>query len=168
MLVANRQLWRPLEMLLPNGAYGSTPAMGGQTTGAGTANMAYYQWFVAPYTTAVTAISFYCASGTNNHDLAILAADGTRLVSRGSTATTATAVNTWTLSTPQPVTGGVQYWVGFATAGTKSVAYVQGHPLRNMSYGVAQQASALPIPSSATFATNTGTLVPLLKLTFAG
>ena len=157
-------------MFLPQ-YWGQTGSEGTASILAGTANLAYYHFFVAPYTTAIVSMSFYCISGTDNHDLGVYSADGARkLGSRGSTATTAAVVNTWTPATSLPIQGGVGYWAAFATAGTKLIQRITGSSNRShtLGGGMAKQASALPLPATLTLAPfDTETLVPILTLTLA-
>ena len=159
----------PGSLIVPNGSGLAPVLLGAQNTAAGTANQGYYIPFMAPYDTAVATMSFYCAAGTNNHDLGIYDASGNRLTSRGSTATTAGAVNTWTLGTPQPVTAGTLYYAAWSTAGTSTHAMTNtgGNNLRATVLGVWTQAiGAVTLPNPATFAAP-GTLnVPYIRLTF--
>jgi len=139
------------------------------TAGAGTANQGYYQPFVMPYTATLLTMSFSCSTGTNNHDLGIYQGT-TRLASRGPTASTAAAVNTWTLGTPLVLQEGVLYFAAFATAGTKTVARFAGTSLTNPRIGRAIQTglTSATLPNPAVFATPAAdALIPILRLTFS-
>lgn len=136
---------------------------------AGTANMGYYQSFWLPYATPLLSMSFYCATGTNNHDLGIYEGT-TRLVSRGSTATTAGAENTWTLTTPLWLQANTLYYAAISTAGTKTISrFAIGTSILNPRFGRAIQAiGAVALPDPAVFAVPAAdAMIPLLKLTFA-
>ena len=116
-------------------------------------------------------IGFYCATGTNNHDLALYDMAANRLVTRGPTATNAAAVNTWTLTNPWPVQGGVSYIVGYATAGTKTIAKYAGTSLRNPGMGsraIQTGLTSATLPNPAVFAAPAAdTHWPILKLVFS-
>jgi hypothetical protein len=135
----------------------------------GNANQAYYQPFVMPYTTSLLSMSFSCSTGTNNHDMGIYQGT-TRLVSRGPTASTAAAVNTWTLTNPLVLQEGVLYYAAWSTAGVKTIARLAGTSVLNPRLGRVIQTglTAATLPATATFAApGADVLVPLLKLTFS-
>lgn len=152
---------------------GTYPARGvwqlfSPTSTALTANRAYYVPFIAPYTTTVTAMAFYCASGTNNHDIGLYDRSGNRLVSRGSTATTAAAVNTWTLGTPQGVQGGELYFAAMGCVSATPTFAITSGPSAGGHYMMIQ-GTAIALPATATFATSTGvTAAPVMRVDFAG
>lgn len=138
------------------------------TAGAGTANQAYYQPFVMPYTATLLAMAFSCSTGTNSHDMGIYQGT-TRLASRGPTASTAGAVNSWTLSTPLVLQEGEQYFAAWATAGTSTIARHAGTSLVNPRLGRMVQtgltSNTLPNPAVFAAAAADGH-IPILRLTF--
>lgn len=146
-------------------SYSTTLAGFATVAAALTANRAYYLPFIAPFTTTVTSMSFYCASGTNNHDIGLYDTAGNRLGSRGSTATTAAAVNTWTPSTPIPVLGGECY-----LAAMGCVSATPTFAVASTAANIAMiQATAIALPNPATFASGgTGLTVPLIAVQLAG
>jgi len=136
---------------------------------AGTSNQGYYQPFVMPYTAALLSMSFACLAGTNSHDMGIYQGT-TRLVSRGPTASTAAAVNTWTLTNPLVLQEGVLYYAAWATAGTSTIARQAGSSVLNPRLGRLIQAglTSNTLPDPAVFAAPAAdTHIPLLKLIFS-
>jgi hypothetical protein len=139
------------------------------TAGAGTANQGYYQPFVMPYTAALLSMSFACLAGTQSHDLGIYQGT-TRLVSRGPTASTAAAVNTWTLTNPLVLQEGVLYYAAWATAGTSTIARQAGSSIVNPRFGRVIQAglTSNTLPNPGVFAVPAADgHSPLLKLIFS-
>jgi len=131
------------------------------------ANQAYYLPFMAPYDTGVATMSFFCGAGTNNHDLGIYDAAGNRLTSRGATATSAGAINTWTLGTPQAVTAGTLYYAAFGLVSAVPTIASWAASIRTVTLGIFTQGTAVALPSTATFAqASTATIMPILSLTF--
>jgi hypothetical protein len=143
-----------------------TPAS--HSVGAGTANQAYYQPFVMPYTAFLTAMAFYNSTGTNNHDLGIYQGT-TRLTSRGPTASVAATFHTWTLGTPLLLNEGVLYQAAFATAGTATLLRYLASAATNPRFRRAIQTglSSATLGASATYAVpGSDSTVPILLLTF--
>ena len=132
-----------------------------------TANQGYYMPFMAPYDTAVATMAFYDSTGTNNHDLGIYDSSFNRLTSRGSTASTAGAVNTWTLGTPQLIAANTLYYAAYSTAGTATVLAITGSNVKNNGLGLLTQAiGAVALPNPATPAVPAANHFPILALTF--
>lgn len=122
------------------------------------ANLATYVPFSISRTIIVTEL--WTANGTavaGNIDIGIYSVDGTKLVSTGSTTMTGTSVLQG-ISISALTLGPGQYYLALACSSTSahflslessSAAY------KIRALGVYQQATALPLPASATFATNT-------------
>lgn len=167
---ANRPaIGAPGRLLLPSamGTFGQVSSS--LASAALTANQGYYIPFSVPYDTAVATMSFYDATGTNNHDLAIYDSAYNRLTSRGSTASTAGAVNTWTLSTAQAVAAGKLYYAAFSTAGTATVTTVPNSNITMNQMGLLTQAiGAVALPNPMVPAVPGANAFPVLALTFTG
>lgn len=147
--------------------------MFGSTTGLNSAqaypsaNLATYVPFSISRTTIV--IELWTANGNaaaGNIDIGIYSVDGTRLVSTGSTAMAGTSVLQGVSITPLTLGPG-QYYLAMVCSSTSghflSLQAISAYKIRAL--GVYQQASALPLPASATFATNTTPInLPLFGL----
>lgn len=115
------------------------------------ANHAHYVpvWFPADAT--LYALSFAASNGTGNYDLGLYNAGLERLGSTGSTAMTATGVKTLTLPELR-VQAGEVYYCALAMSSTSGaavrIANVTGgwYP----AFGWGMEASALPLPATAT------------------
>jgi hypothetical protein len=132
------------------------------------ANRAIYHPMFFPMTGRISAIAIVCAvTGSGTFDLGIYDETCTnRLQSLGSTSLVA-GINTWTLASPFLVPSGKQFYVAMS-ASTISATFLRQAtvivPLRAM--GVAQQATAHPLPATATPAQVTSTYLPPFGLTF--
>ena len=158
----------PGRIILPEVTQVNMHATNADGTGAwSSANRGIYMPFIAPHTCAVTAMQFFCGSGTNNHDLGLYDAAGNKLISRGQTATTGGALNTWTLGTPQPIEQGVLYWGAMSMVSTlPSVTRVAPNLIGGLSYGgIATQVSVATLPATANFGLMIGAItIPILCL----
>lgn len=119
------------------------------------ANRAHYVPFVVPDPFIVDKFRWRNGSVVSgNADAGIYSSDGTRLVSTGSTAQSGASAIQEVDVTDTYLAPGV-YYSAF-TASNTSGSYVsftdQGITEIGRSYGLFQQSSALPLPSSATFA----------------
>jgi hypothetical protein len=113
-----------------------------------------------------TVYKMACGTGsatTGNFDLGIYDLSGNLLVSTGSTAKTSATSERVVDVTETTLLPGA-YYLAMAVD-TASAAYV-GYTLVNAElgklFGMREVASAFPLPSTVTFATSTGTVVPLV------
>lgn len=133
-----------------------------------TASTALYIPFWVPWNYPVRRM--FWANGTavaGNYDIGIYRPNGTRLASAGSTAASGTTAPQYvSLSSPLLLTPG-NYYLGFVhdaiTAAHVVGATVTANRLRMA--GVLQQATALPLPTPATFAASTLTFFPYAGIT---
>jgi hypothetical protein len=102
---------------------------------------------------------------SGNVDVGVYSADGTRIVSAGSTAhATTSGIQKFTVASTQIDSGLFYFGVALDnTTGTFTQVTVSQVPMLNF-FGVAQMASAFPLPATATFASNTSTAVPTMGL----
>lgn len=130
------------------------------------ANLAIYvPFFLSKPITFSTMFWMNGSTVAGNVDVGVYAEDGTRIVSKGSTAaagTTTLQVVTVTTTTIGP---GL-FYLALACSSTSELVYktIIGQVLRTKFTGMAQQATALPLPATATFATVGQDYVPLVGL----
>lgn len=133
-----------------------------------TANRAHYLPLSLPYSYLVRRM--FWVNGTtvtsSNVDVGIYSEDGTRLYSSGSTAMSGPSVPQFvTLSTPLLLPPG-RYYIAYVCDGTGARGWaitLGADPLRQMASF--QQATALPLPASATFAAATNINLPFVGIT---
>jgi hypothetical protein len=149
------------------------PLAGVLGVGAGTAwpsaNVAIYTPFSLPVDARVNGVSFNCTAGNSagrNFDLGIFdAATNTKLSSTGATAM-ALGTNTW--AADQQIIGGASYYVGLSVNST--ALFVWSTPtavIVQRVLGFAQEASAEPLPATATPAQVAFAYVPFIAMTFS-
>lgn len=165
--LASTYLWVPESLASKFGAV---------STGVLTANRAYYLYFTVEAQCEVVFAAWYGVTATGNYDIGLYDSGasgdpGTRLASKGSTAVAAGA-NTWTVSGAAGVLSpGVGYYVGFTvSSGALSVLSSTNASTSHAEIGSCViEASALPLPSSASATTPGGTSlrVPLVLLTLS-
>lgn len=118
-------------------------------------NDAHFVPVIFPCAATVYSISFAATNGTGNYDIGLYDNTLARIVSSGSTAMSAAGVKT--LSCNVRVEAGLTYWAALAFSSTSGQTmrplYSATLPLRTMLWGF--QASALPLPSTATPVTTT-------------
>ncbi len=159
----------PGMLLLPSGMGTYGQAQQSLASAALTASQGYYIPYSPPYDTGVATMAFYGAAGTNNHDLGIYDAAYNRLVSRGATASTAGAVNVWTLTTPQAVSQGKLYYAAYSTAGTATLTTLPNSNILMNQLGLLTQAiGATALPVTMVPAVPGANAFPILRLTFTG
>ena len=159
------------ELYIPNSGGSTALAVAAWTNASAlAANRAYYVPFSAPFDTAVTALSVYCAAQSGqNFDFGLYDASGNRLVSRGSTAISATGVRTWTLTTPWTVTADTTYYAAFgANSATPTFTVTPAANTRSLQSGTLVQDTAFALPSTWTTPTNTSGIIPLIRVDFSG
>jgi len=120
------------------------------------ANRAYYVPAVFNLPSQLTTISFVAANGTGNYDLGFY--DGYtkgKIASTGSTAMSAAGVKTLTFSPDYRVRPGKLYYAAVAFSSTSASLWRAAAPdtTSHIQAGEAQEASALPLPSTMTPAT---------------
>lgn len=131
------------------------------------ANLAIYTPFSVDRPVIVTQLFAYNgASVANNIDVGIYTEGGTRLISAGSTAQAGT--NTLQLFNIADYTlAAGAYYMAVALsrdAGTETLFARAVSVILQQCFGVAQQASAFPLPATATFASVTNAYFPLIGL----
>lgn len=124
-----------------------------------TSNLALYVPIVIRIPTPLTGF-YWLMNTTANVDVGLYSSAGTRLVSAGSTA--GSGVDTYQeFDVADMIVGPGRYYIGTACdngAGQVGGVSLAAIYLRMM--GVKQEASAFPLPATATFATPAGTLLP--------
>lgn len=135
-----------------------------------TANDAVFVPFELDSAQQLAQIALLVTVQSGNIDVGIYTRAGTRLVSAGSTAMGAAGIQVF--NTTDIVLGRGRYLVGFAISNaTGTIAEVT--PLGGASAGAValigafKQATAFPLPATATLATPTRTTVPLIGLEFS-
>lgn len=123
------------------------------TFGAGvlvtTNNDATYLPVSFPCDAVVTSIGFAAANGTGNYDLGLYDPDLRRLASSGSTAMSAAGVKTLSLGALK-VYGGVPYYAALALSDASGQVVRGASTSAYRGLGNGMEASALPLPSTAT------------------
>lgn len=130
-------------------------------------NEARYLPAILPLTQVVSAVSIHCTTtGSGTFDLGIY--DGTtRLASLGSTSLVS-GINTWTLPTPMVFEAGKVYILAMSCSTTSATFVRTAHVVSNARRGSGpmQEASAHPLPSTATPVNITTAYCPAFALTF--
>lgn len=114
----------------------------------------------------LTVKRFMTWTGTVNGtlDVGVYDAAGTRLVSTGATAQSASAIQAWTL-TATPLTPGAYYMAMLCTGNTQFVALALGTAAFLTAFGMRQvNVGSGTLPATATLAAVSGTYVPLCAL----
>jgi hypothetical protein len=111
--------------------------------------------------TALKMVIVNVTTGTSNIDVGIYTVAGARLVSMGSTTHTGNnAAQSFDIADTALAVG--QYYIGISV--DNNTATIRGGSAGSAGYasamGILQEASALPLPSTATFAAATTTVVP--------
>lgn len=132
------------------------------------ANRAIYVPFRLRSTQRIKTVSIWCTIGAGNFDLGLYNSLGTGLLaSLGSTALTAAAINTWTPANPILIEAGVRYYLGMScSTATSSFARMQPSLLSLRAGGLAQQATAHPLPNPAVPAQIVSLQTPIFALAF--
>jgi hypothetical protein len=134
------------------------------------ANRAYYRPMYFPATVRIASVAIACtATGSGTFDLGIYDETCTnRLQSLGSTALIA-GQNTWTLTVPFLLPAGKMVWLAMSCS-TVSATF-QRQPIPTVgarAMGMGMQATAHPLPSTATPAQISGTtFLPAFGVSFA-
>lgn len=151
--------WSPESIgaaLMSTGTTGA-PAVAGWPS----ANRAIYIPFELASAVTVTAGIYYSNSATGNYDIGVYKADGTKVVTKGSTAlATGWQVADVTDTLVQPG----RYYMAFVLSSTQSFYSVAPAVAIGASMGAKQQSSALPLPSIATFADLASAYIPAFGL----
>lgn len=131
-----------------------------------TANLAIFvPFFVSKPITFSTLFTYNGATASGNIDIGVYDSAGTKIVSSGSTAQAGTsAIQTFSVTSTQ--IGAGQYYLALALSSTLGTIF--NNPLTSASHarstGMAQQATALPLPATATFASITNGTIPYFGL----
>lgn len=150
-----------------SGLWDTTPITGNIQGGSSqtwlAANKAVYIPLYLPYWYTVQRVWWWNGSSVTsvNNDLGVYAADGTRMYSTGSTAQSGASVLQYvTVSTPFRLSPG-RYFLALAissvTANRGGTGGSANTLTRLRQAGVMEEASALPLPATATFAAVTAT-----------
>lgn len=131
------------------------------------ANTAYFIPFVV--SKPITVVKMFLCNGaavSGNVDLGIYDSAGTKIISIGSTAQSGTSARQEFDITDTQIGPG-QFYMALAIDNT--TAATKNGPLSNVilgkAFGIAEQASAFPLPATATFATLSSAYLPLMGLT---
>lgn len=133
-----------------------------------TANLAIYVPISIPWDYPVNRV-WWANGSTNtstNVDMGIYTVGGQRIYSTGSTAMGTVSVIQYVTPTVPFVLPAGQYYIGWTCSNTTSRATAlstSANVLRMA--GCVSQSSALPLPATATFATNTATGLPIFGIT---
>lgn len=153
---------RPTPLMIGPGSYGAMGGFfpllgtgGGASTAWPSANLALFYPFSVSQ--PITAVKLWIINGTTasgNLDLGIYDADGTRLVAKGSTAQSGTTAIQILDTTDLNLAPNVQYYMACSMDGTtgttRAAAAVTAG--KYASLGMAQMATAFPLPANATYA----------------
>lgn len=156
---------------LPPDVFRDAAVMGSQTiigpAAWPSANLAIYCPVSLPASATIRTLSFACTVLGNNYDLGIYTGDLAKVDASGSTAL-ATGVVSFTLTKPYRVQAGQLFYLALAISGTTGQVqrYSGGAVGQVIATGAGQEASALPLPSTATPVTLTSAYVPLIALGF--
>lgn len=131
-----------------------------------TANKAFYIPFVLRQPVLVS--NLFVINGTTasgNLDIGIYAQDGTQITHTGSTAQSGTSAIQTVSITPVIIGPGV-YYMALSMNGTTGTTFRLAPTSATMlsAFGIFQQTTSFPLPSSATFATASQTYIPLFGL----
>jgi hypothetical protein len=152
-----------------NGPIKDVPTPASYTSAAvwPTANLALFIPVLVDRAATIYGFSFVVATASGNYDVGCYDELGNRVVSKGSTAVPAAGVAAVTVTNTAILPG--CYWIALAvdniTASFNRMANYSGNMQRAL--GVMSQASALPLPSTATFANWGTSYIPLLNMHLA-
>jgi hypothetical protein len=149
------------------GLGGGLPMCGAMSTTATwpTANLAIYVPFriIYPYS-PVNIIHHNGSTTAGNRDLGVYDIEGNRLVSTGSiTTTSSNSIQNSTISVTL-LPGLYYYAMSCASATNVTYGWTTANAAQAAAYGCYQQASALPLPATATFAAMASSFIPLVVL----
>jgi hypothetical protein len=143
---------------------GSATTLG--TGSAAAANRAFYAYFTLPCSQFLTGISFNCTvTSSGNYDLGLYdAKSNVRLGSKGTTALT-TGTVTWSPADPILLEAGKGYYAAWVVSAGTFGRHTSSILKLRLS-GHSQEASALPLPATATPVQVTTAFEPYLALVF--
>ena len=129
------------------------PLAGAGATAWPSANLAIYVPFIVPRIMVVRTLWFGAgATGTGNYDMGLYNASGAAVLRRGSTAKGTTQEEVVWDCTDTTIGPGLYYFALVASNGTDTyLAFTPSAP-SPAAYGMLSEASALPLPATATFA----------------
>ena len=128
-----------------------------------TANLAIYLPFGLATIIKVTKLWWYNgATLSGNVDVGIYDSAGRRLISTGSTAQAGTASRIQAVDVTDTLIGPGDFYLAIAASATTVTLFriALGNALFGKAFGILQQATAFPLPATATFATTAQTFVP--------
>jgi hypothetical protein len=152
--------------LSPN-SLGSMPVLNGVFGASSypTANLALFVPFrLTRPTTFNTLFIYQAGTASGNIDLGIYSADGTKLISTGSTANT-TGLQSISITATTFTAGLYYYAVACDNTTNQPVFMSMSQAMFLKAVGMAQMASAFPLPATATFATIGQTVIPIIGAT---
>lgn len=129
------------------------------------ANRAIFVPMAIPVSATIVSLSFAATAATDNYDLGLYDASLNKVQSSGSTGLS-TGVVTLSLTAPYRVNAGGLIFAALAISGTTGSVfrYSGGAVGQLIAAGICQQATALPLPSTATPGTLTSTYAPVIAL----
>lgn len=132
------------------------------------ANIAHYVPVIVELQITIYQMSIIIGAQAGNVDVGIYNEGGTRLVSAGSTAAGAAGIQVFDV-TDTILSPGCYYLTLVASTAT-TLTILAANPTATIIRGCGQrqQASALPLPSTATFAANAQGITPLINAHFTG
>lgn len=153
--------WVPLGAHLEANSFGSVTAFLAGTIVASN-NVALYCPVIFPADCTLYALRFMAANGTGNYDIGLYNSSFARLASSGAVAMSAAGLKTLSLSDIR-VTAGDLYYMAIALSSSSGQVQRSVSSVNSLiPAGVAQQASAMPLPNPMVPATMGGTSFPLM------
>lgn len=170
-----RQILRPLTTICT----ASVESMGNMMFNGGNLSLNTYASTAWPTINAAIFVPFFCPcpltfatmfwvnglTVTGNVDVGVYNADGTLIVHSGSTAASGASAIQLVTVTSTTINAG-NYYFAMAASSVSGTYYrtLIGQTLRTKLAGLAQQSSALPLPSTATMVTVNQDYVPMVGL----
>lgn len=127
------------------------------------ANLAIYVPIRLPVPVIATIIALSAEGSSGNIDLGIYDAEGTRIVSAGSTAHGGFGLNSINI-TDTLIGPGLFYLAAALDNATGTTYHMAAGAHEALACGVVQEASAFPLPATATFASMAQAYIPLISL----
>lgn len=131
-----------------------------------TANRALYIPFVLPWSYPVIRVFWMNGSAAGGkNDFGIYSIDGRRIYSTGETEQSGASAFQYVTPTAFELPAGSYYFGMAYSETTNKLSGTSSAEITNRLAGILQQASALPLPATATFAQNAAAVVPLCGIT---
>ena len=164
-LAGNSQIISSASVESVGSALAASFAPGGTTNWVAANRALYVPFRIAQRRIAYKMLTYNGSATNGNFDVGVYDAKGTRLVSGGGAAQTGTSqIQEYDITDTQLFPG--LYYMGVVCDGTgRLLKWLLGAAEGQM-LGLAQQASAYPLPATATFASVAGTQVPWVAVVF--